>query len=103
MANDHSVVRLPAELIPAAVKALLSALQLDSQSVRHFVFAAPTAAALQVAKAAGLPAESVTDARLDRCGHTGTAHPLKALFCLEQGAADEVKLLIPPKFVEGDT
>ena len=67
------------KLIPAAIASLLSELKLSAQAVNHFVFAAPTAAALQVAKAAGLAQESVADAKLDRCGHTGSAHPMLML------------------------
>jgi len=83
------------KLIPAAIAALLTELHLSPDAVRHFVFAAPFAAALQVARVAGLAAETVTDAKLERCGHTGTAHPLLMLGAvLDTAGPDELILLV---------
>ena len=67
------------KLVPDAVRHLLGERAIAAGDVHHFIFAAPHGAAIQVAAACGIGAEAVADPLLERCGHTGAAHPLLML------------------------
>lgn len=83
------------KLVPAAIAALLSRLRISPGDVRHFVYAVPGAVARQVAQAAGIDPAAVRDALLDRCGHTGSAHPLLMLAAtLDRAQPGELVLVV---------
>ena len=67
------------KLVPDAIRGLLGELATPAAAIRHFILAAPRSTTTQVAGACGIDAEAVIDPLLERCGHTGAAHPLLML------------------------
>jgi 3-hydroxy-3-methylglutaryl CoA synthase len=83
------------KIVPPAVQALLAKTGVKAGEVRFFAMPSvfgPVPAA--VAKAAGLPPESVRDTLFAACGETGAAHPLVLLIDALQEAQPGDKVLV---------
>lgn len=84
-----------AKIVPATLQALFQKTGVKAADVRFFampcVFAAVPGT---IAKAVGLPPESVRDTLFETCGETGTAHPLLMLIGALEEASPGDKILV---------
>ncbi|MGB0411909.1 MAG: hydroxymethylglutaryl-CoA synthase family protein [Pikeienuella sp.] len=83
------------KITPHAIKALLEDTGVDAASIAKFCYpAAGRNVTAMVAKAAGLPVESVADNLQSNVGETGAAHPLLMLAQALEGAKPGDRILV---------